>query len=84
MKPQRFERSNKTYTKPKGWKEEDCHDVQAFEGKDEVGTPVVITCWKPTDAERTKIAAGEPVWLVLYGGGMQPAIVTADDPWQPK
>jgi hypothetical protein len=56
--------------------EEECSDVHCFRDGQQV-----ITCWQPTPEERAKIAMGEPVWLLLIGFTMQPALVTADKPF---
>jgi hypothetical protein len=34
----------------------------------------VVSCWEPDEAERAAIAAGAPVWLVVYSGATQPPV----------
>lgn len=76
MTPQFFPEANAIMRRPACMTEEQCADVQAF-----VDGQQVITCWKPTETERVKIALGEPVWLVIWGRMvMPPALVTADKP----
>lgn len=45
------------------------------------GKPVVVTAWRPSAEELVKINLGEPIFLSLWGGAMQPALVTADNPF---
>ena len=74
MNPIRFAESNTVMLAPPGM--DNCSDVHAFRDGQQV-----ITCWQPTPEERAKIAIGEPVWLLLIGPTMQPAVVTADKPF---
>lgn len=76
MSPTFFAESNCVMRRPKDMTGEQCFDVHAFRD----GTQVV-TCWQPTPEERVKIAIGEPVWLILIGPTMQPAMLTADKPF---
>lgn len=64
---------------PKGM--DNCVDIHACK-TDCNGAPVIVTAWKPTPEELVKINLGEPVFLMLWGQTMQPALVTADNPWQ--
>lgn len=82
MRPIRFEAANQVFTRPPGWKEEDCSDIHAFRGKDASDRNVIITCWKPTDAERVQIAAGEPVFLTLLTDGLPPHYIGTKDPFE--
>jgi hypothetical protein len=78
MIPQRFPEANTVMVRPQGWTEEEFSDIHAF-----VGDGWVITAWRPTPAELMKLNLGEPVYLMLKGGTMQPACVTADSPFVP-
>jgi hypothetical protein len=55
---------------------EGCFDIHAL-----VDGGQVVTAWRPSPEELVKINLGEPVWLVLWGRTMQPALVTADCPF---
>lgn len=74
MTPQRFAEANTVMAAPKGMP--DCVDVHAFADGQRV-----VTAWRPSPEELVKINLGEPVYLMLWGGGMQPALVTADNPF---
>jgi hypothetical protein len=79
MIPQYFVEANTVMRRPPNMTEEQCIDIHAMANGQQV-----VTCWKPTETERVKIALGEPVWLVLWGSGMQPALVTADKPFEDR
>ena len=82
MEPANFPQSNATFGPPKGLTEAEVRSIKAWRGKDSEGIPVVITCWKPTKAEFEKIKQTGRVWLHVYGEGMQPVIVTGQDPFE--
>lgn len=76
MNPIRFAEANIVMKRPANMTEAECADVHAFrDGKQ------VVTAWRPTPEELVKINLGEPVWLVLVGRTMAPALVTADRPF---
>jgi hypothetical protein len=77
MKPVQFPEANIVMRKPDSMTEEECCDIHA--SRQEWG---FITCWKPSEAERVKIALGEPIWISLCGDHMQPHAVTADNPFE--
>lgn len=74
MTPQNFPESNTVMLAPKGM--ENCVDIHAFRDGQQV-----ITAWRPSPEELVKINMGEPIWLMLVGPTMQPALVTADYPF---
>jgi hypothetical protein len=78
MNAQRFAESNTVMLAPAGM--ENCNDVHACKTTCD-GSPVVVTAWRPSPEELVKINLGEPVWLILWGHAMQPAKVTADNPF---
>jgi hypothetical protein len=78
MTPQRFSEANIVMLAPAGMT--NCSDVHACKTTSE-GRPVVVTAWRPSPEELVKINLGEPVWLILWGQAMQPASVTANNPF---
>ena len=78
MTPQRFAQCNIVMKAPAGM--DNCCDVHACSTTWN-GQPVVITAWRPSPEELVKINLGEPVFLSLWGQTMQPALVTADNPF---
>jgi hypothetical protein len=90
MIAQRFAQANIEFQKPVGWTDEQCYALWGFHGEipgfkgnyaDERRTPVVVSCWKPTDAERVRIAAGEPIYISIVGERQPPIVVAVDNPW---
>lgn len=43
--------------------------------KTEAGTPVVVSCWRPTQDELNEIARTGRVWLAIMGATMPPVQV---------
>lgn len=61
-----------------------CQDVaplSIWQGTNELGTPIVISCWKPDAAELLEIARTGRVWLVVMGRTMAPAQVEGFSPF---
>lgn len=55
--------------------------IRAFRGMTLQNTPLVVTCWKPSDEERVRIAAGEPVYIMLQTLQPPPQCVVVDSPF---
>lgn len=72
MTPQNFPQANKRFTAPKDLEESQCFTIDAFAGTVErgsvEGSPIVVTCWKPTDDEMAKLVAGGSIFLSVLGG----------------
>lgn len=75
MIPIDFEGSNKKYTKPKGWTDEECGDLHTLETITEQGQPLIISCWQPNKEDIEAINAGRPIWLKMISNGMCPVEV---------
>lgn len=79
MTPTPFGAANIIMRKPPDMTEEECQDVHAYsDGR------CVVTCWEPTAQERVRIAAGAPIYLMLLGRTMQPALLMLDPPYEPR
>ena len=77
MIPESFPSANSIMRRPAAMTADECADLPAFrDGKQ------VITAWRPSADELVKINQGAPIWLILIGCSMQPALVTADNPFQ--
>lgn len=69
MKPRRTVTSTKVFTLPGG--NED-NDLWVTEYEDDRAGEIIGSTWVPTDAERTQIAAGANIELLIWGTGMPP------------
>lgn len=72
--PVDFPGTNITFTKPAGWKDEDCADLKAMVGVDE-GLPFIITAWKPSKEDIEAINRGEPIYMKTHGAGFIPTFM---------
>lgn len=75
MKPRRTHDSTAVFHSPGG--NED-NDLWVQRGEVE-GTETVSSVWEPTPEERARIAAGENIELVVYGGGQPPVRLAVTD-----
>lgn len=75
MLPIDFLGTNITFTKPAGWKDEDCSDLQAFLGIGEDGNHFVLTAWKPSKEDIDAINRGEPIYMKTTGAGFIPTFM---------
>jgi hypothetical protein len=82
MNPGTFEQANKTFVKPDSMTDEECSPLETWIGNDANNFPVIISKWTPTEEERAIIAAGGDVWLHIYGQGMPPVYVGAQNPFE--
>lgn len=80
MNPQRFEQCNSVMLAPADMP--NCRDVHVCKTECD-GNPVTVTAWRPSPEELVKINLGEPVFLIIWGTGMPPVLVTADNPFKP-
>ncbi len=79
MVPASFDQDNKVLDKPPDM--DDCTALSVFQGVDVDQRPVVISCWKVTQAELNEILRTGRVWLVVYGMGMPPVALMGTSPW---
>lgn len=77
MKPRRTHHSNQVFRLPGGTEDNDLWVERTTSEAD----PCLRSVWEPTDDERRRIAAGENVYLVVWGTGTPPvAMGVTDDP----
>lgn len=77
MKPIRTPTSDVSYKLPGGDESNDL-PVQRYE-QDELGGTVLGSTWVPTDEERTRIALGANVELLVWGEGHPPVSIRVAD-----
>lgn len=81
MEPCNFEHSNLVLQPPPGG-EAWCNPLFALRTKNEDGRPVVITCWKPTQAEIDEIQRTGRLWVMSVGTTIFPISLHATPPFQ--
>ena len=72
MIPTAFDEDNTVLDRPPGMAEEDCLPLSVHIGQDVNQNPVVISCWKVTDAELAEIIRTRRVWVIVAGHQMLP------------
>lgn len=73
MQPRKTPTSNHVFELP-GGNEDNYLYVEAQ--LDELGNPLVVSVWEPTDEERAALAAGGTVELCVWGTGTPPVLIT--------
>jgi hypothetical protein len=68
VKPRRTHYSNQVFRLMGGTEDNDLWLMRDEQG----GTPLLRSCWVPTDEERTAIAEGSNIELIVWGGGHPP------------
>jgi hypothetical protein len=72
MLPTTFKEQNFTFNKPSSMTDEECGDLDVWKGKDSIGYPVIISCWKLSLEDLNRINETGCVWLSITGNGMPP------------
>jgi hypothetical protein len=81
MIPSGFDESNDFLSQPEGMTVEECVPLCVWRGDIDNGIPVVISCWKPTQAELDEIQRTGRVWLMVWGHTMPPVAISGDYPF---
>jgi hypothetical protein len=78
--PASFDESNAVLGAPPGMSEEDCTCLSILRASQN-GAPVVISCWRLTQAELEEINRTGRVWLGIMGVTMPPAWIAGEKPF---
>lgn len=81
MVPSGFNEENGIADTPNGSNPDDIPPISIYAGLEGQGKPVIISCWKPTKAERDEIAKTGRVWLVVRGRLMPPVHLSGVSPF---
>lgn len=81
MVPTGFDEENGVLNPPPGMSPDECEALSVWRGPQENGTPVVISCWKPTAEELAEINRTGRVWLLVLGLTMPPIQPTGHYPF---
>jgi hypothetical protein len=79
-----FDEENDVLDAPAGVTPDECEPLSVWRGPMEGGTPVVISCWKPTAEEMAEIQRTGRVWIIVMGGTMPPIAPVGFNPFQPR
>lgn len=87
MLPVNFPQSNKVYAKPEGWTDEECSDLNVWQGDAPIeGTnrtvPAIISCWRLSHEDLQEIQRTGIVWLSITGTAMPPVSVFTECPFE--
>lgn len=81
MLPHSFPEQNFTFTKPKGWTNEQCSDLNVWRGNDTEGNPQIISYWKPSKEDLDALNNGGGIYLNICGSGMPPVSLQTENPF---
>lgn len=76
MFPTSFDESNQNLGPPIGMTEDQCTSLSVWRNGE-----MVISCWKPTEAEWDEMTRTKRVWLIVWGVTMPPAYVGGITPF---
>lgn len=76
-----FDEENAVLNPPPGVDLDKCSCLSVYRGSAEDGTPVIISCWKPTPEEWAEMRKTGRVWLVVVGRTMPPVSVLGTNPF---
>ena len=68
-----FEGSNCVFQAPDNTTPDECGDLPVFRDEKQI-----ISCWRLSDVEITKLIETGVVWLSVMGAGMPPVAISAD------
>lgn len=81
MLPTTFKESNTVFGKPADMTDEECMDLPVWAGKDGLGFPVIISCWKFSKEDLEEIQRTGCIWLSITGQGMPPVSLFTEHPF---
>lgn len=75
-----FDEENDVLDGPKGTTNEEVHPLSVWRGPMKDGTPIVVSCWKPTLEELEEIKRTGRVWIMVMGYTMPPILPLGINP----
>jgi hypothetical protein len=79
-----FDEENGVLHPPPGMSVDDCTVLSVCRTRTQDGTPIVISCWKPTPEEWAEMKRTGRVWLYVWGQTMPPVALSGHDPFKPS
>lgn len=77
-----FDEENGVLDGPEGTTCDEVHPLSVWRGPMTDGTPVVISCWKPTIEEMEEIKKTGRIWIMVMGYSMPPILPTGTNPFK--
>lgn len=77
-----FDEQNTVLHPPEGWTADECEALSACSATLDDGSPIVVTCWKPTAGEWEEMRKTGRVWLVVWGMTQPPVAVVGRSPFR--
>lgn len=81
MVPTSFLEENVLLGVPPGLSSEQCESITAYQGFQEDGMPVTVTCWKFTKEDLEQLRKTGRLWLVHAGHDVSPIYPTTENPF---
>lgn len=81
MLPHHFDQANKTYTKPKGWEDEQCGDLHVCQTQYADGTPLIVSYWKPSYEDLQALNNGGGIYLMITTNVQPPVCLQTESPF---
>lgn len=86
MIPIEFLQQNFTYTKPKGWTDDQCSDLHVWKGDVGIGDeqtlmPTIVSVWQPSAEDIENIIAGQPIFMLITSQNQPPISITTINPF---
>lgn len=76
MIPHQFPEANTRFGAPSDLTEQQVTPICGYFGRVKQGSlegaKIIVTAWQPTEEEKAKIAAGEPIFLSFLSNGLPP------------
>lgn len=81
MLPVSFPEQNFTFTKPEGWTDEQCSDLNVWKGHDTNQQPRIISAWKPSKEDLDALNNGGVIYLDIVSSGQPPVSLYTENPF---
>ena len=74
-----FVESNKTFLAPEDMPE--CQPLKVWQGNQQDGTPVIISKWKPSEADLIELNNGGFIYQYIIGTSLPPTHLCCENPF---
>jgi hypothetical protein len=79
MHPIEFDEQNHVYQKPENMTDEQCKPLPVFQGTDDAGFPIIVSCWQLSEDELREINNNSGrIWLGITANVQPPVWIMAE------